>query len=207
MLKKLWAALTHSASIVESAETAYITMSPSGRMINAIDPSDLPSIEDTAWHLANIARFTGAVRGVHYSVAEHAVRVSRLCDEYPLEGLCHDNSEAVLGDVSSPLKKSSVMVAYRVLEDLRARQEFRSLGLTYPLPDEVHYWDKWCGNWEYKELVASGRYTFLQHEVDFALDRWNSLGPLGWDAMTARTRFLARFEALMRQRGEAGKSL
>lgn len=207
-LRDLFRRLTHSASIVETAETAYITMSPSGEQNNLLDPYDVPRIEDVAWHLSRINRFTGAIRVPCYSVAEHCVRVSRLCDKYPIEGLLHDEAEACYGDMNSPLKHTARMAPYRDLENSRMSVAFDQLGLVWPLPEEVHYWDKWVGNWEYGHIVAPPRPNCIpQFEIDLVESRWASLGPLGWDPLTARTRFLARFEALMRQQGEAGLSL
>jgi hypothetical protein len=39
------------------------------------------------------------------TVAEHSWLVSRLCPEAPLQALLHDAAEAVLGDMTAPLKR------------------------------------------------------------------------------------------------------
>lgn len=83
-------------------------------------------LEMIAHHLSNLNRYTGAARRV-YSVAEHSWRVALysadLAKSYgadPLKaaraGLLHDATEAVLGDVNSPLKECAFMEGYRHLE-------------------------------------------------------------------------------------------
>lgn len=66
------------------------------------DP-DLISLEDIAWSLARINRWTGHTRS--YSVAEHCVYVSCIAPE-PLRpwALLHDAEEYATGDCASPLK-------------------------------------------------------------------------------------------------------
>jgi hypothetical protein len=62
-------------------------------------------IEEIAWHLAHINRFTGAA-AVPVSVAYHSVRVSYIVEPaYALAGLLHDAEEAYYGDISSPAKQ------------------------------------------------------------------------------------------------------
>lgn len=61
-------------------------------------------IEDIAWQLAQQNRWKGATN-VPFSIAQHSVIVSRLCDpEFALQGLLHDAPEAYLGDIAGPLK-------------------------------------------------------------------------------------------------------
>ena len=61
-------------------------------------------IEDIAFHLSNINRYTGAVG--QYSVAEHCVLVSWLAQD-AYEGLMHDGLEFCLQDLNSPVKRRS----------------------------------------------------------------------------------------------------
>lgn len=88
-------------------------------------------IRDQARALSMLCRYVGHVSRF-YSVAEHAVRVSRrvvavslqqgLAETDPITierakwGLIHDNSEAYLGDVSRPVKHLPEMAAYRDAE-------------------------------------------------------------------------------------------
>lgn len=90
----------------------YLTIAPSaivtysGRVIEPLnpDPSQI-DIEDIAHSLANQCRFTGHTREF-YSVAQHSVLVSEVCDEEDaLWGLLHDASEAYLSDIARPIKR------------------------------------------------------------------------------------------------------
>jgi 5'-deoxynucleotidase YfbR-like HD superfamily hydrolase len=60
-------------------------------------------IKDIANALSKICRFGGHTHQF-YSVAQHCVLVSYFGNDYPLEKLMHDASEAYLGDVIKPLK-------------------------------------------------------------------------------------------------------
>lgn len=78
----------------------------------ALDANDLDALLDNDYHLDDIAtslakqcRFNGHCDGF-YSVAEHAILVSRLVPSYlALPALLHDAAEAYLGDLITPLKR------------------------------------------------------------------------------------------------------
>ena len=72
-------------------------------------------IEEIATALSKLCRFGGHTKEF-YSVAQHSVLVS-LCvdDEFAMEALLHDASEAYLGDVVRPLKQ--VLGGYRDIEE------------------------------------------------------------------------------------------
>lgn len=90
----------------------------SNKRIDLNDPQPgLISIGDIACGLARICRYGGQMREF-YSVAQHALLVAALLPKrIHFPAINHDNSEAVLGDVSRHLKHSSFMVGYRELED------------------------------------------------------------------------------------------
>ena len=79
----------------------------SGGYIDLLNPQpeDI-HIEDVAHALSNICRFTGHTRQF-YSVAQHSVHTTLLLEEqeFALQALLHDASEAYLSDVSTPLKR------------------------------------------------------------------------------------------------------
>ena len=79
----------------------------SGQYIDLLNPrpEDI-FIEDIAHALSNICRFTGHTKQF-YSVAQHSVHTTLLLkdQEFALQALLHDASEAYLSDVSTPLKR------------------------------------------------------------------------------------------------------
>jgi len=93
------------------------------------------TIGDISHALSNICRFTGHVRRF-YSVAEHSVLTSYLVPpEDAFAALMHDAAEAVLGDVSKPLKR--LLPDYRRIERRVERAIFTKFGLPIELPASV----------------------------------------------------------------------
>lgn len=76
-----------------------------GRYYDFAEPSgDVLTIQMIAHALSNICRYTGHTRRF-YSVAEHSVRASLICEpDFALEVLMHDAAEAVVSDMSTPFK-------------------------------------------------------------------------------------------------------
>jgi hypothetical protein len=93
-----------------------------GRFVDTRNPSDESIVlEDIAHALANICRYGGHCQPF-YSVAEHAVFVSKRLERQgearpvQLAGLHHDDAEAYLGDIPRPLKPL-LGKAYKDLSD------------------------------------------------------------------------------------------
>jgi hypothetical protein len=87
-----------------------------GRIVYVRDPdlNETLHLEDFAHGLARVSRFTGHTTH-RYSVASHSLMVADLLpSRLHASGLLHDAIEAVLGDVSSPLK--SILPEYKALQ-------------------------------------------------------------------------------------------
>ena len=94
-------------------------------------------IEDIAHALSCQCRF-GGHSSRFYSVAEHSIRVSKLCaPEDALWGLLHDASEAYLVDLPRPLKELPEFAAYREAESRLQRVIVVSFGLSPEQPASV----------------------------------------------------------------------
>jgi len=102
-------------------------MLASGNWFDLLDPWNSEfSIEDIAQGLANICRYSGqCVR--FYSVAEHSIHVSDTVDEFKLEALLHDATEAFLGDITRPLKQ--LLPQYQEIEKSVEDAIFSRFGL------------------------------------------------------------------------------
>lgn len=109
-----------------------------GKLFYPMSPSvDEVDIEDIAHALSNITRFTGHTKEF-YSVAQHSVLVSLECDpQDALAGLLHDASEAYISDLASPLKHSSGMEFYKVIEDKIQSVIYTKFNLPVNIPKSV----------------------------------------------------------------------
>lgn len=88
-----------------------------GHVINPLNfKAEDITLEEIAHSLACSNRFFGHAR-FPISIAQHAVSVSLLSTGEEMQGLHHDDSEAILGDVNKWLKQSECFRDYRILED------------------------------------------------------------------------------------------
>lgn len=94
----------------------------SGRRVSLVDPQpDDIHFEDIAHALAMQCRFNGHSK-LFYSVAQHSIHVSRLCDrQHALVGLLHDATEAYIGDIVRPLKGLFRQHAGEFLDEVETR--------------------------------------------------------------------------------------
>lgn len=95
----------------------WIPTATGGRVF--LDPVDVSEVKirDIALGLARMSRFNGQYQQLHqfYSVAEHCVWASYIAPVgHQLAALVHDAAEALIGDVTSPLK--AMLDEYRAIE-------------------------------------------------------------------------------------------
>lgn len=92
-------------------------------------------LEDIVWGLSHMNRFAGHTDHP-LSVAQHACHVHDLApDDCKKEALHHDDSESILGDVTSGLK--ALLPEYRDMEVKVEKLVARKFGLRYPYPAAV----------------------------------------------------------------------
>ena len=134
-----------------------------GQRFNPINPDPVTiNIEDIAHALSNICRFTGH-SSVFYSVANHAVLVSYICNhEFALYGLLHDSSEAYLSDIASPVKRSADFSSYRQIEKTLQTAIYKKFGLTDPEPEDIKRADLMLLATEASQLMDPLRVDWVQ---------------------------------------------
>lgn len=151
-------------------------------------------VADIAYATSMLCRFTGHTREF-YSVAQHCVIVSQVVpEEFALEGLMHDASEAYIGDISKPLKVGLDLLAPGILSGIELsihKNIAQRYGLTWPMPPEVKHADL--------VALATERRDFMR-----ATEEWADLpDPLpqkltAWAPTGARKAFMDRYEELKR---------
>lgn len=152
-------------------------------------------IEDIAHALSNQCRFAGHTR-VHYSVAEHSVRVSWLVEEWgadesvQLWALMHDASEAYLVDLPTPLKQSELGEPYRRAEAALMLAICDRFGMARTQPELVSVADSVMLATEARDLMPfkPGHWPY---EIRPLPDR---ISP--WSSRMAEQHFIERFRDL-----------
>ena len=121
---------------------------PTNPIVEAID------IEDIAHPLSMQCRWSGHVKQF-YSVAQHSVLVSYLCDaKDALCGLLHDGSEAYLVDIPRPIKKSGKFDNYLEFEIVMQNAICERFGIQKDMPDSVKFADDMLLSMEARDLMA-----------------------------------------------------
>lgn len=165
-----------------------------GRAVYPLAPNvgDI-AIEDIAHHLAALARYVGATREP-YSVAQHSVVVSWLCDPADaLYGLLHDASEAYIGDVTRGLKYLGALSQYRSIEAQLQTAIYCRFGLNPPsTPETVALIDQRIAINEGRDLFAIPP-TWAKHGEPLAL---NGRTLSAWSPAKAERIFLSRYRVL-----------
>jgi hypothetical protein len=157
-----------------------------------LDPrADEIHLVDIVQALSNTCRFGGHCE--FYSVAQHSVLVSERCDARDaLWGLLHDASEAYLGDIPGPIKRSSIFDRYRQIEASLQRVIVGKFGLDEVEPASVRVADKRMLATEMRDLIVGGvgHVDWLRQYTPY------SERVVPWSPSEARQRFLARYEQL-----------
>lgn len=135
----------------------------SGRRFNPTNPViGAIVIQDIAHSLSMQCRFSGHVKKF-YSVAQHCVLVSYICDSSDaFWGLMHDASEAYLVDVPRPIKRSGKFGAYMEMEDKMQKAICQRFGLPETEPVSVKQADKVLLATEARDLMKPLRDDWVQ---------------------------------------------
>jgi 5'-deoxynucleotidase YfbR-like HD superfamily hydrolase len=165
----------------------------SAKRINLLDPKveDI-CIEDIAHALSMQCRFSGHCIDF-YSVAQHSVFVSKLCDpEDALYGLLHDASEAYLVDIPKPLKYSGKFDVYLKFEEKMMKVIYKKFNLDREEPESVKNADRVMLMTEARDLATK-----------FNPSDWGKVLPAAFKIKAvhhtdAKQMFLNRFHELMR---------
>lgn len=117
-----------------------VVLLSSGNYFNFEEPDKSTfTIDDIATGLSNICRFNGQCNRF-YSVAEHSVHVSRLVPEHlALEALFHDAAEAIIGDISTPLKQ--FLPDFKRIEAAVEKAIFDHIGISSSCHEIIKHYD------------------------------------------------------------------
>jgi len=175
---------------VQAEKDAWI-QTYSGKKFHPLHPSTRDiDVLDIAHALSNQCRFGGHTRQF-YSVAQHSVLVSQLCDPCDaLWGLLHDAAEAYLVDMPRPIKYTPQLDVYRGYEmQLQAAICF-AFGLQIQQPESVKRAD-------YQLLCTEADQLLGPLHPDWeARDQALAINIAPYPPDIAREAFLDRFEEL-----------
>lgn len=177
-------------------------------------------IEDIAHHLAMICRYGGACP-VFYSVAEHAVRVSKLVERVTgnartaLLALHHDSAEAYIHDIRRPIK-NKMMVDYdghlHIFETFEGSVE-KEIRKAFSLPDPdvderdiIRAADDTMLRVEFRGLFGEDRELTEFEKIFKAIDRPTIVKGDTWSWAAAEGAFIGRHDHLMRAAKAARKA-
>lgn len=117
-----------------------------------LGPEDI-SLNEIALRLGRICRFDGRIDRF-YSVAEHAVNLSRYFKESPelsFEALHHDDHEAYIGDIITPLKRLMGQ-EFEVIDKHTSAVTREFFGLSPELDTKIKIADKCIATNEAQEM-------------------------------------------------------
>lgn len=148
-------------------------------------------IEDIAHHLSQICRWSGATKQF-YSVAQHSVLVSMICDNARC-GLLHDAPEAYLGDVPPQMKR--LWLGFEEVEGRLYEIIATKFDLPRQIPDDVKHADLVMRETERRDLIRAGAACeLIWPRTGVAPINWGRITP--WPPAEAERNFLLRFRQL-----------
>jgi len=156
--------------------------------------NEVLTIEDIAHGLAMTCRFGGHCNRF-YSVAEHCWWVSYLVPpEMALEGLLHDGTESVLGDIPKPLKR--IMPQYQEMEEKLEINVAKQYGIQFPYPPQI----KEC---DIRMLITEQKQLFTREDtkVFFKAEPYD-IKLACWTPEVATKFYISRFENLIDMRNQ-----
>ncbi len=157
----------------EGRETETFIQSYSGRSITFLNPQeDQIDFGDIAHTLSLLCRFGGHCR-TFYSVAEHSVRCAEVApDDFKLEALLHDASEAYLVDMPRPIKQE--LQGYRDIEGTLDTVIRRKFGLPDKMSKEIRFIDDAMLATEKRDLmtISERPWNWLPDPYDFKIEPW-----------------------------------
>lgn len=125
-------------------------------------------IEDIAHPLSLLCRFTGHTEDL-YSVGQHSLLVMDLCpEEFKLEGLTHDFTEAYINDMATPVKRK--MPIYKEWETNLHIAIAKKFSLQFPMPkiikdiDQEVFEMEWAYLMQRNKKVKSGKFRMDRDE-------------------------------------------
>ena len=124
----------------------------SGQYVNVFDPDpDTILIEDIAHALSQLPRFGGHLPKM-YSVAQHSIACCILVpDEFKMEALLHDASEAYLLDMPRPIKEN--LPDYKKVEANLQEIICKKFNLPFPMNKVIKEIDKEMLEFEWNVLM------------------------------------------------------
>lgn len=133
-------------------------------------------IEDIAHSLSMICRFNGHT-SEFYSVAQHSILVALISpDDLKLDGLLHDATEMLIGDIIRPIKhlfKDYIALENRLWSTIASRY-----GLNDPMDPRIDFADKTALKAELKRFMPNGHEiansAFAAYpDISFHIESWN----------------------------------
>jgi 5'-deoxynucleotidase YfbR-like HD superfamily hydrolase len=123
-----------------------------GKYINIFEPDPMEiDISDIAHALSHQCRFGGHLPE-YYSVAQHCVLVAeKVPQEYAMEALLHDASEAYLLDIPRPIKHR--LTNYTEIEDKLMTVIAAKYGFQWPLNEVVKKADEKMLQYEWDRIM------------------------------------------------------